>query len=147
MPKLLLFAACEKVLIDQQNNASLISLLQEVKVQVPEAGPLPAQGTAAALKWDVLTLWLKTDDDIGKHYEQRIELFNPEDHSTDVSGTAPIPFEPQKTGHRLTATIVGFPLGWSGRYTLKLWLYESGHQMQAPIAEYPIVVSYEVLKK
>jgi hypothetical protein len=32
----LLFAACEKVIIDQDNNVSLISLLQDLKVDIPE---------------------------------------------------------------------------------------------------------------
>ena len=102
---------------------------------------------AAALKWDVVTLWVKTDDDAGKRFEQRIELFNPAGESTAVSGATRIPLEAQKTGHRITATIVGFPIGLSGRYTLRLWLYESGHELPAPIAEYPIDVSQEVLRK
>jgi hypothetical protein len=38
VPKLAVFVACEKALIDQDNNnVSLITLLQDVKAQVPQS--------------------------------------------------------------------------------------------------------------
>ena len=145
MPKLLLFVPCEKVLIDQQSTVSLISLFQELKFQVVESGPLPPANATAALKWDVLTMWARTDSDFGKRYEQRITLFNPEGEPTEVSTTALI--ETEKATHRVVATIFGFPIGSTGRYTLKLWLSEDGQETPEPIAEHVITVSREVLKK
>jgi len=145
MPKLQLFAPCEKVLIDQQNTVSLISVLQELKVQVPETGPMPPANAKAAYKWDVLTEWARTDDDFGKRFEQRIALFDPAGKPTELSTTTAINTE--KATNRIVATILGFPIGSLGRYTLKLWLSENGQETPQPIAEYAITVSREVLKK
>jgi hypothetical protein len=145
MPRLLLFAACEKVIVDQQNNTSLISLLQEMQIQIPETGQVPPQNATAAIKWDVLTLWSRTDNDAGKRFEQRFVLFNPAGEATAVSGSTP--FDLAKSAHRNVATIYGFPIGSSGRYTLKLWLFEGGKESPQPIAEYPIDVAHEALKK
>ena len=145
MPKLLLFVPCEKVLVDQQNTVSLISMLQEVNFQVSEAGPSPPANAKAAMKWDVLTVWARTDDDFGKRYEQRFALFDPDGEPTEITTTAPI--ETEKATHRNIATIFGFPIGSAGRYTLKLWLSENGQERPEPIAEYVVTVSREVLKK
>jgi hypothetical protein len=64
----LLFAACEKVIIDQDNNVSLISLLQDLKVDIPEGERPPAekQGAVVALRWSALAMWLKTEQDAGE---------------------------------------------------------------------------------
>lgn len=145
MPKLLLFVPCEKVLIDQQGSISIISLLQELKVQVAENGPTPPANAKAAVKWDVLTIWERTDDDFGKTYEQRIALFEPNGEPTEISAIAPI--ETEKGSHRNVATIFGFPIGLAGRYALRLWLSENGVETPKPLAEYAIKVSREVLKK
>jgi hypothetical protein len=147
MPKLVLFAACEKVIVDQQNLPSLISLLQELKVQVPETGATPPANTNAAIKWDVLALWERTADDAGKHYEQRIVLFNPAGEPTGVTGVSSIEVGAAATMHRNIATIAGFPIGAAGRYTLRLWLSENGQESQQPVAEYSINVVYDVLRK
>ena len=43
MPKLLLFAACEKTIIDQQTGVvSLLSLLQNINVPMIPGAPVPA---------------------------------------------------------------------------------------------------------
>lgn len=135
MPKLLMFAPCEKVLIDQQNNISLIALLQEVSVEVPE----PPLGTMAALKWDAFSLWLKTPDDAGRSYEQRVALFDPSGHPTGIEGSAPLNFGDKLTLRNI-ATVFGFPISATGRYLLKLWLYEKGQPPKEHISEFPILV-------
>jgi hypothetical protein len=145
MPKLILFAACEKAIVDQQNVVSLISVFQELKIQVPEAGPVPAADANAAMKWDVIAMWESTASDAGKRYEQRVALFDPAGQPTAVSGVSPI--ETTAATHRNIATIFGFPIGSTGRYTLKLWLSENGQETQQPIAEYSINVGHDVLKK
>src|SRR5262249_17249286 len=142
--KLLLFAACEKCIIDQRNAASLIGLFLELKVQVAEE-QRPEPKTVIPMKWDVVTLWLRTDDDSTKTYEQRIVLVNPggEDTGVATSSTFSLPV----ATHRIVATIFGFPIGVSGRHTLRVWVYETGKEAGSPVAEYPITVTYEVLKK
>src|SRR6266536_5914459 len=97
MPKLLVFAACEKVLIDQQNNVSLISVLQEAKVGMPDSAKeklTPGAKVMAAMKWDALTLWVKTDD---KPYEQRVALFDPSGNHTGIEAVAGLDLDRKST--------------------------------------------------
>src|SRR5437867_283000 len=107
MPRLLLFAACEKFIIDQQNNASMISLLQELAIPVQD-NTVPPSGAAAAMKWDAVAIWLKGEDDFGKTYEQRIALFEPSGEPTGVSVSSTFAIEPAT--HRNVTTIYGFPI-------------------------------------
>lgn len=144
MPKLLIFAACEKVLVDQQNNTSLITLLQEAKVGIPvpapgQEVPPPGAKVMAAMKWDALTLWTKTDDKI---YEQRIALFDPSGNPTGIEAAVGLDFAGKGT-LRNVATVFGFPIYEMGVYLMKLWLREKGQEFGDPIAEFPITVIRE----
>lgn len=145
MPKLVLFVACEKAIYDQEKSLSLIGIVQELTVQVPEMGHLPSPGTSAAFKWDIVSIWASQPDDVGKRFEQRVALLDPQGKQTDVSATLGI----EVTGpyHRNLTKVFGFPISSAGRHTLKLWLSENGTEAAEPIAEYHIDVVYDPLKK
>jgi len=145
MPKLVLFAACERVLIDQQNMLSLVGVIQELKVQVPESGQVPSATSSAPIKWDVITQWAKLPDDTGKNFEQRIAMFNPAGQATAVSAVAALDLS--GTYNRTIATVLGFPIGTPGRHTIKLWLSENGKETEHPLAEYWIDIVFDVLRK
>lgn len=118
MPKLLLFAPCEQALIDQNSNLSLISLLQEIRLALPETIPEKAQG---AIKWLIVTLWERLErDDPNTSYKQRWELVAPDGHATGLSGE--VVFQIKAHTHRTLHTNFGFPISQMGRYTLKLSL-------------------------
>jgi hypothetical protein len=143
MPKLLIFAACEKVLIDQLNNLSLITVLQEAKVGMPPPvvqAQLPAGAKLMApMKWDAITLWAKTDD---KAYEQRVALFDPSGNSTGIDTTGELDFQGKATLRHIV-TVLGLPSYEMGVYLLKLWVREKGQEFGEPIAEFPITLSRE----
>ncbi len=143
MPKLLLFAACEKVLIDKDNIISLISLLQDLQVQVPKTESKPESDSVIPMKWDVLSIWRRTDDDEGKTYEQRIELVGPTGDVKVQVSVASFEVSSSSGFHRVIASIIGFPIGATGLYTVRLWLTEKGQQEGQPLAEYPITVVYD----
>jgi len=133
MPKLLIFAACEKVLIDQLNNLSLISVLQEAKVGMPPQGvqaQLPSGAKLMApIKWDVLALWAKTDD---KVCEQRVALFDPSGNPTGIDATGELDFQGKATLRHMV-TVLGLPVYEMGVYLLKLWVREKGQEFGEPI--------------
>ena len=145
MPRLLAYLPCEKIIIDSDNNVSLISVLQDLKVQVPEAGPVPGPAVTAAMKWQILTMWLIDPGDVGKFYEEKVALFDPDGAPTAVKGS--VGNETTGAGHRNVVTVLGFPIGKEGRHSLRLWMYERGNDPGEPIAEYPIRVSHDILKK
>lgn len=138
MPKLLLFAACEKVLIDQHNNISLIGVLQDAQVAIPAQPTVPAGAKVRLpMKWDVVTLWAKTDE---RSYEQRVALFDPSGNPTGIDSTLDVEFR-GKQGMRNVVTIFGLPVYEMGVYVLKLWLREKGQDFGDPLADYPISLS------
>ena len=144
MPKLMMFAACEKVLIDQDGSVSLVCLLAELKAEMPEPATKAIPKPAAAMRWAAFSMWLKTEtEDDEKEYEQRIALIDPSGEATGIQATTPFKFG-DKTIMRNIVTILGFPIHASGRYVLRLWMQEKGHAESVdPIAEYPIGVRLE----
>jgi hypothetical protein len=128
LPRLLLFAACEKVLIDQDNNASLISLIQDLKVEIPETVDLPTSSAGGlpvvAMRWTALAMWLRTETDTDKEYEQRIDLIDPTGRTTGRASRTTFSFPEGKTTARNISVVLGFPVHASGRFLLRLWMRE-----------------------
>src|SRR5262245_42618515 len=107
VPKLLLFVACEKAIVDQQNNISLISVLDEAKVAIPANTTVPeGKRPLVPMRWDAVTLWQKTDE---RAYEQRIALFDPSGNAAGLDSTIEVEFE-GKNKRRNIAAVYGFPI-------------------------------------
>ena len=141
-PKLLLFAACEKVIIDQNNVFSLISLLQELRIEIPEPPP-DADGKTpiVPMKWDVVALWTKADaDEREALYQTRFALIDPTGRPSEFEGTADLVFA-DKQNYRVVTTILGFPIRHEGRYVVRLWLHKKGEPKGEPVAEFPIILN------
>jgi hypothetical protein len=141
MPKPILFAPCERVLINKDdNNISLITVLQGVTVNVPGPSKIPLGGLT---RWQVLTLWIREPSDEGKRFEQSVELLLPDGNSYPQKGVQPTQFSMDKRILRHTFTVHGFPVPKSpGECLLKLWLRdvsENGDWQQ--VAEYPLALN------
>jgi hypothetical protein len=120
VPKLLIFAPCEKVIIDQQQNLTLVAVLQSLQIHLPPR-EIPEKGTAA-FGWSVLSLWYREPGDEHRGFEQSIELLGPDG---SIVGQARSPFRLEKPSHRQTTLFRGFPVGrGGGDYSLKLYLRE-----------------------
>lgn len=143
MPKLLIFVPCEKAIIDQNNVTSIITVLQELRLDLPEPPP-DADGKmpVVPMKWDVVTLWTKTDDDAPETiYQTRFALIDPKGTALQgFEGTAEFSFG-DKAHRRVVATVFGFPIRYDGRYVVRLWLHKKGETEGEPIAEFPIVLN------
>jgi hypothetical protein len=149
MPKLLLFAPCEKVLINQQDNTtSLITLLEFVRIPVPESeeAKLP-EGTSIPLSWHVFALWQAEHQDEGRHFEMRFTAEPPKGNGLRTppkmpDAVMPIAFEPNKPNYRQTLNVLGFPILPAGTCLLKLAMREIGTGKDwETVATFPMIIA------
>jgi hypothetical protein len=139
MPRLILFAPCEKVIIEQgSGGASLISLLQELKASAKE---LPKPGQTVANQWNVVAIWRKLGTDTVQEFEQRVTLEDPGGINAFDLRTQ---FQMTKDYHRTFGNIAGFPIGVEGEYTLRLFVREVGAERWDERANYPIHVVHKL---
>lgn len=132
MPKLLAFVPCERVLTDQGNNVSIISILSNVavSVQVPENAAIP-------LHWEIFSLWQQEADDAGKTLEQYCELRDPDGRAVLKSV---LEFQVTAPSQRNVVTVIGFPIApRGGEYALVLFLRETNGERKE-LATFPIIV-------
>lgn len=133
MPNLLVFAPCERVIIEQgTNTVSLIGLLQGMSVEVPADLPKDA---LAPQQWFAFALWQREETDHGRRFQQRVTLESPGGrHVIDVLTD----FEMSKDFHRNIGAIPGFPISESGVYTLRLAFREMSTETWTTAGAFPI---------
>ena len=139
MPKLLVFAPCEKVLIDQDGNASLIAMFNELRR--PSIADIPANAQAP-IRWNILTLWYREPSDAERKFEQRCILVAP-DGSTAVDNRVEFAMSGGLM-HRNVTTVFGFPISQAGEYSLSLRLKAADEQGDGQeIAAFPMFVKID----
>src|SRR3989442_8764588 len=103
MPRLILFAPCEKVLMEQTlNRVCLVTILDDLQLtlgtsEIPENAVLP-------LPWAIFALWKREESDAGKEFEQQCELVGP-DGKRLLRGA--IRFQLERPVHRTTINFPG----------------------------------------
>jgi hypothetical protein len=118
MPQLYVFAVCEKVILDQGGVASLISLFTRVNLSLPADIP----GNAIAPKeWTIFTSWDWEPEDEGREYKQVIQILYP-DGSPFLASVEQRFVVQRNTKHQINAPVLGFPIGQSGIYTIRMHL-------------------------
>jgi hypothetical protein len=117
-----LFAPCEKVFIDQTSNtASIIGIVEEVKIQVIAGAPV-AVGLVIPMQWAVLSLWEQASAwEMDRSFEQRLSLLA-DDGSLLVETVNEFRFT--KPRNRLVTNIIGMPTNNPGMRTLKVAIRE-----------------------
>ncbi len=140
MPKLLLFAPCEKLIVDEEGNPTLITVLQNLGIEVPAGEQVP-RDVMTPQTWDVITLWYPEDGDPGKTFHERLEFTQP-DGSIPIR--TKITFRMEDKTQRNKTHIMGFPIGQAGQSRLNLFLDENGTEpAREPRAFYPINVTHK----
>jgi hypothetical protein len=140
MPKLLIFAPCEKVIVAQNNTISLITILERLTVQIPKDKPAPPD-TVFPMKWSILTLWQRQEGDEGREFEEKCELLSGEGKSLI---SASIRFKFVGEAHsRVIMEIVGFPLQL-GQCEIKMYLRDTDATSEwREVADYPVRLQVE----
>jgi hypothetical protein len=132
MPKLYVFAACEKVILDQAGVPSLISLFTKLKMLLPgQLGDVP--GNAVAPKeWAVFTSWDRLPTDEGKEFNQCLQVLYPDGKVFFENRELKFAMKPGERQHNAVG-ILGFPIGQKGDYTIRMWLEEKGSVAAEPV--------------
>jgi hypothetical protein len=130
MPRLILFAPCENLIISQDNKVSIISLLENITIGLPANQPIPPNATLP-MRWFALAVWEKELTDEGRTFESYIEA----GHVQSI----PARFQMTTALHRVAAQIIGFPLRIGG-IRLRAFLREVGANQWASVGEYPLTV-------
>jgi hypothetical protein len=147
MPKLLVFAPCEKVIISQEgNNPTLVNLINMVGGDVEVAGNAPIGSVVVPYSWVVFSMWLMLPEDAGKTFQQQFRLVAPSGTPALV-GTATLEFVagPGST-HRVLANIGGMPAAEKGTWQIEMRCRESADPSwsEFPAASYPLNLNFNV---
>lgn len=117
--RLLAFLCCDKVIIDQQGNPSLIMLLETLTVHVPAEAEIPAD-VVSPREWWIFTMWTPEPQDIGKTFQQHIELISP---NGKITTHTPLAFTTKNDEQaRNIQQVLGFPVGTEGHCFVKMWI-------------------------
>jgi hypothetical protein len=72
MPNLLLYAPCEKAIIDANGALSIISILGKLTIAIPPNAPPPPAKALLPMPWAIVTIWqLISDWEFERTFEQR----------------------------------------------------------------------------
>lgn len=120
MPTLHIFAICEKVIMDDNKNPSLIVLIQNINVApVAPKEKLPRDAVTPK-EWAIFTQWMLSEEEQEKPFVQVIQAFWPD--GTQFNKT-PHPFPTTKHAiKQVNMGVVGMPVGQEGPIPVKLWL-------------------------
>jgi hypothetical protein len=130
MPNLILFAACENLIISRENKVSLISLLENINIGLPPNQVIPPNASLP-FNWFALTVWEKIPSDANKEFETQVEAGPLKSNIARFRIPTPL--------HRVAAQIVGFPIQL-GQMRLKAYLREVGSSDWAVVGQYPLNV-------
>jgi hypothetical protein len=142
MPKLLVFAPCERVILAAEGDpsASLIAILQGFGVPVR---PPRDERVNIPMVWHIFSLWEQvSDDDLS--YRQKFQLVGASGEELIMSRVLPViaKTDRPKRFHRVNVRIAGFPLkGDAGDYLVKLWVSSDAGDSFTEHASFPIPVS------
>ncbi|HKW64676.1 MAG TPA: hypothetical protein VJN89_19140 [Candidatus Acidoferrum sp.] len=143
MPRLSLFAPCERVILGQgDNSASLIVVIQQIQFQGLAGQPpvLPPLGAGVPGRFSLFSQWYQLPTDGNTIFEQRITLSTGNENPVLEAMTE---FQMTDRVHRLIANVIGFPFMNPGEYSLKLFLRPKGQQNWGnAIADYPLEVAH-----
>jgi hypothetical protein len=137
MPRLLIFAPCEMVIIAQDQALSLIRVLSDITLATPESVP---DNAALPFRWFIAAEWEVSPEERNRQWEQRITLQN-ERGETRLENNAEFVVADNITRHRMIATLGFMPVLPAGNYRLHISYRESGNPQWIPAQSYPILIT------
>ncbi|SRR6266705_3443325 len=136
--KLLALCTCERIIVDKQGSHSLINLMLNAEIQVPQQQQIPANAVAPN-QWFIYSMWIPSPEDVGRKFEQWYQVYWPDGEKFTENS---IEFtQPDESIHQVTLQVMGFPLGQPGRLRIITWLDQGGHRV-SDIIETSILVKH-----
>jgi hypothetical protein len=124
---------CEKVIVDQRNVHSLISLISRAEIgalpgapQPQEPEPIPMNAVIPK-EWYVFSMWLPSAEEVGKSFHQVMQIYWP---NGDKYSDSKLPFSVTDVGpvHNSFHSI-GMPVGQEGELKIVTWLEENDERI------------------
>jgi len=141
MPRLGSLLICEKVVIDQGQKPTLISLFQKVSAFFPPDQEVPKE-IMALTSWTVFTEWFFSEDERTKSFAQSIQVMNPDGTPSPIKTSVVLKeIASSGQGSRVYINITGFPIAQVGMLQINVWL-ESDGQSMTEIYSYPLQVEH-----
>lgn len=141
MPRLGSFLVCEKVIQDQLGKPTLIALFQKVSAVVPKGQEMPKEAIAG-IGWSFFTEWFFSEDEMGKSYQQALEVLLPDGTPTPIKGRLAVTVPPSKyVGARCFVNTVGVPVSQAGFVSVNVWI-ESDSEKVTEVFSYPIQIEH-----
>ena len=138
MPRLLVFAPCDNVIISKDTETiSLISILSSIRFTPPPAGPPVPENAVGPMRWFIFAHWVAEEDDIGKTFEQEVKLVR-KDGQPVVKALQEFTCEKGKPHQRVAAGFLTFPILSEGMYDLTIDMREKGSEEWKEINRYPL---------
>ncbi len=140
MLKLLVFLPCETVIVSQQGNTSVVSVLEQV---ISTLRPDSPPNAAVPMKWTILSLWHRDEEVEGvKKYDQLVNVYWPNGEKVfDIEQSFEV--TNAHSNFRCIGTVLAFPVGQEGKVLLKTSLRESGGENEwVEYAQFPINVAH-----
>jgi hypothetical protein len=137
MIKLVLLAPCEKLIVGQDNNSSLITVLEYVQVNGQIGEDLPPNA-ALPYKWTAIALWHRTETlDEPIRFDSKFEVQSPSGN-VFLTGAATFVVDNTHVNFRNTVEFPVIPIAENGTHWLKLSFKRSDDAEYTLAGEYPI---------
>lgn len=122
MPKLIILAACEKVIIDRAQIPSLIGIFQGVNIQVTEDMP---ERAVTQMRWNIFTAWQHDLEELGVEFTQHMEVVTPRGEQFIKGETKFKVTDANDLQSRIGTEINSIPVSDQGHFTVRVWLDNS----------------------
>ena len=141
MPRLGSFLVCEKIIIDQQQKPTLISLFQTIAALLPEGQQMP-KDTIGGTAWSVFCEWFFAEEELGTNFEQVLEVVLPDSSPSPIRGRLPLKeLTKHGQGTRTYLNMFGMPIAQVGFLSVNVWI-ESKNERVTDIFTYQIKIEH-----
>lgn len=122
MPKLTLFAVCEKVILDQTAKPSLITLFDGVEIRPAQGEEIPPNAVTPK-EWSVFAQWLWFDEEKGGDFSQGIAVTYPDGKPFNRQL---VKLDSSQPRTNVAMSFLGFPVGQAGDLKVEVWMEQNG---------------------
>jgi hypothetical protein len=141
MPRLGSFLICEKIIVDQQQKPTLISIFQSIAALVPEEQQLPKDIIGGA-QWAIFCEWFFAEEELNKNFEQVVEVLLPDGSPSPIRGRLSFrDLAKDGQGTRTYVNMFGMPISQVGFLSINVWI-ESNTERVTDIFTYRIKIEH-----